>query len=234
MDTKTCPQCGETINHYATKCRNCGVSLLEDEIQDAEDVVIRSRKETVSDQMQLTTSEEQKEIEKALQAEEQRRLEKQRKKDQLRSSWSFVFIDKSAKLMDKYFLDVLIGTVFPVVGDLIPTFFVIPYIYVSMFKIRSLPLTLAVVFNTMVDWALGLLPVGVGIVGDAFHRSFIKNRKLILGFVEDDREIIKEVNRKAVLFSVLIFIMIFVIWGLVTLALSVVTDVFQWISGLFA
>jgi hypothetical protein len=103
-----------------------------------------------------------------------------------------------------------------------------------VFKIRSLPLTLAVVFNTMVDWAIGLLPVGVGIVGDAFHRSFIKNRKLILGFVEDDREIIKEVNRKAVLFSVLIFIMIFVIWGLVTLALSVVTDVFQWISGLFA
>ena len=234
METKTCPQCGETINHYATKCRNCGVSLLADEIQEAEDVVIRFRKEAVSDQMQLTTSEEQKEIEKALQAEEQRRLEKQRKKDQLRSSWSFVFIDKSAKLMDKYFLDALVGAVFPVVGDLIPTFFVIPYIYVSMFKIRSLPLTLAVVFHTMVDWALGLLPAGIGAVGDVFHRSVVKNRKLILGFVEDDREIIKEVNRKAILFSVLIFIMIFVIWGLVTLALSVVTDIFQWISGLFA
>ena len=66
------------------------------------------------------------------------------------------------------------------------------------------------------DILLGLLPVYVGDVIDFLHKANKKNMALIDGFVNDDKEIIRRVNQKAiqsaVVFIFLIFCICIVIW----------------------
>lgn len=230
MGTKNCLNCGKEIHIYATKCKYCGARCYED--GEFEEVEIRSKKHDLQSDLQLTTLKEQKNIEKAIQKEEQRKWKKEQKRYELKSSWSYTTINNTAKWMDKYHLDAIIGLI-PGAGDIVPTLFIFPYIYVSLFKIRSIPLTLAVIYHTMVDWLISIVPY-IGAVGDFFYRSFKKNMALIVGFVEDDKEIIREVNKKAVVTAILIVIVGFAIWWLITTVLSMISGVFDWISGLFA
>ena len=89
-------------------------------------------------------------------------------------------------------------------GDLLTQLLTLPYIYVSAVKIRSVPLTLAVIYNALCDIAMGLIPFYIGDVIDVFNKSFVQNFKLIVGFVEGDKKVISEINRKAVRMAVLI------------------------------
>ena len=73
---------------------------------------------------------------------------------------------------------------------------------------RSLPLTLAVVYNVVLDQLVAMMPFGVGVVLDAFNRSYVKNSRLVIGFVEGDRKIISEVNKKALLTLVMICVLV--------------------------
>ncbi|PSJ79820.1 hypothetical protein C7N83_09945 [Neisseria iguanae] len=45
------------------------------------------------------------------------------------------------------------------------------FVYISLFKIRSILLTLVVIFNSLLDLLIGLIPV-VGTILDFFHRSY--------------------------------------------------------------
>lgn len=58
----------------------------------------------------------------------------------------------------------------------------------------------------------------------------MKNMRLIVGYVEDDRTIINEVNRKAVWTAILIAVFCLIIYLLVRLVVLVT----EWIGGLFA
>lgn len=109
----------------------------------------------------------------------------------------------------------------------------LPYIYVSAVKIRSVPLTLAVIYNALCDIAMGLIPFYIGDVIDVFNKSFVQNFKLIVGFVEDDKKIISEVNRKAVRMAVLIVMLCVIIYFLVLLTIKVMTWFWNVIAGLF-
>ena len=168
-------------------------------------------------------------MERAMQKEEERRSAKEDKKRELEQSWSYRMTKGIATVMDKYFLDPLIGFV-PGLGDFISSVCVVPFIYVSAVKIRSLPLTLAVIYNVLVDVALGLIPFWVGNIIDFFNRAYMKNMRLIVGYVEDDRTIINEVNRKAVWTAILIAVFCLIIYLLVRLVVLVT----EWIGGLFA
>ncbi|MDO4163517.1 MAG: DUF4112 domain-containing protein [Bacteroides sp.] len=139
-----------------------------------------------------------------------------------------------AKFMDRYLVDPVVGLLFPVVGDFITSIFIIPFIYISLFRIRSLPLTLAIIFNTLRDIAIGLIPFWIGAVCDFFNRSNIQNMKLIIGFVEGNQKIIDEVNRKAVWMGVLIVVCCILIC-LLLLLVGKIFEVFGyglgWLSG---
>lgn len=135
-----------------------------------------------------------------------------------------------AKYMDRYFLDPILGFFMPGLGDFLTSVLVVPFIYVSLVKIRSIPLTLAVTFNVLRDVAIGLIPMWIGDLLDCVNRGYLQNCRLITGFVEDDREVIEKVNKKAGLMCFLILLFCFLIYLLVKLAITIS----EWIGSLFS
>jgi len=73
----------------------------------------------------------------------------------------------------------------------------------------------------------------IGNVADFFHRSFKKNMDLIIGFVEDDKEIIQKVNQKAAITAVLIVLVILIIYWLITAIIGIITGAIGFIGSLF-
>ena len=124
-------------------------------------------------------------------------------------------------VMDRYYLDPLIGLLFPTAGDIFSSAMTLPFLTVSLFKIKSIPLTLAILYN----WIGDLL--------DIFSRSYVKNYRLIVGFVEGNKEVIQEVNRKAVVTAVGILVLCVIIYWVAKLAIYLTTALWTWISGLF-
>ncbi|WP_304216597.1 hypothetical protein [Phocaeicola plebeius] len=61
----------------------------------------------------------------------------------------------------------------------------------------------------------------------------MKNYRLIVGFVEGDKEVIQEVNRKAVVTAVGILVLCVIIYWVAKLAIYLTTTLWEWISGLF-
>lgn len=151
----------------------------------------------------------------------------------IKSSRSYRLAERIAKWMDRYYLDAVLGLLLEGVGDFLTQLLTLPYIYVSAVKIRSLPLTLAVIYNALRDLAIGLIPFYVGDVLDVFNKSYIRNFKLIAGFVDGDRSVISEVNRKAVRMGMLIVALCVLIYFLVLLTIKVTTWLWGLIAGLF-
>ncbi len=144
-------------------------------------------------------------------------------------SLSYRMLRAIAAVMDKYFLDALIGIV-PVVGDTAMTILVLPFLYVSLFQIRSIPLALAILFNVLLDALVGIIPFWIGNVCDVFHRANLQNFRLIVGFVEDDRRIVREVNRKAVWMAVGIVLVLALIVLLIHLVGKLLEAVVDWLT----
>lgn len=145
------------------------------------------------------------------------------RREEIRKSKLYKSLNVITKVMDKYMLDPVIGLV-PGVGDFVASVFVIPFLYVSIFQVRSVPLTLALLFNVLKDIAMGLVPFWIGYVLDFFNKSYQQNMRLIMGFVEGNEETIRKVNKDAVWMGVWIVILCLVIYGLVLLAMSM----FNW------
>ena len=189
-----------------------------------------NRRRQAQRELGLTDEHEQAQLERALHQEEERQRKKELRRMEIEESSAYQATQTIAKWMDKYFLDPILGFILPAgMGDTLTSIFVIPYIYVAVCKVRSFPLTLAVIFNVLRDVALGLIPFCIGDIIDTFNRSYVQNARLIVGFVEDDKSIIEEVNRKAFWTGVLILIFCAIIYLLVRLAIQVGS----WIGNLF-
>ncbi|MFV0158263.1 DUF4112 domain-containing protein [Empedobacter falsenii] len=129
------------------------------------------------------------------------------RREEIKSSYSFKLMKNISTVMDKFYLDPIIGLILPGIGDFITTFLALPSIQVSLFKVKSIPLTLAVIFNISKDVLIGFFPI-LGDIYDFFFKANLKNYTLIVGFVEGDEKIIKDVNRKALLTLFLILLLI--------------------------
>ena len=93
-------------------------------------------------------------------------------------------MQRIADWMDRFYVDAIVGLAAPYgVGDLIMALFSLVYMYFSLFILHSIPLTLAIVNNTLRDIAIGLIPFFIGDVLDFFHQSNRQNMRLIEGFV---------------------------------------------------
>ena len=193
---------------------------------------IQTRRKEVESKLGFAGTIEQKSLTDSIERENKRLEAKQRKREEMLNSSSYRLIDGIATAMDKYFLDTLIGLI-PGVGDLLNSIFVLPFINVSLFKIKSIPLTLAILFNMMRDALLGMIPFWIGNIFDIFNRSFIKNMRLIKGFIDDDKEIISEVNRNAFWMAILIVLFGFLIYWLFSLAVKAGSWLLSFVDNLF-
>ena len=146
----------------------------------------------------------------------------------IKSLRSYKLIESIAKIMDKYYVDPVLGLV-PTVGDAISSILTLPYLYFSIFKVRSIPLTLAILCNMLIDFAMGLIPFWIGDILDFFNHSYIKNYHLILGYVDNDEEIVKSVDRRAWWMVLLIALLCLLIYLLIQFAVWA----WQWLTGLF-
>ena len=167
-------------------------------------------------------------------AKEQERVEKkQAKREQMMNRSSYRMMVKTAKYMDKYYLDPLIGLIPGGVGDTISSLLAFPFIYYSLCVVKSIPLTLAVIYNILIDVMLGAIPFYIGDILDVFKHSYVENLKLITGYIEDDKELINEVNKKAFWTAVFIVVLCWLIYVVISWAISLGTRVWDWIVSLF-
>lgn len=98
-------------------------------------------------------------------------------------------------------VDPIVGFFLPILGDALLLATLLPTLWITMFRVRSLSLTVAVIFHALVDAVVGCLPFFVGDILDIFIRSNGANYRLIVGYVENDPVVRREVKRKALLFA---------------------------------
>lgn len=126
------------------------------------------------------------------------------RKEIIRNSKSYQRMQQLSTYLDKYYLDAVLGLAPGGIGDVFTTLFSLAHVYFSIFKLRSIPLTLAIVNNILRDLFLGLIPFYIGDAIDFFHKSNLKNMQLIDGFINDDAVVIHRVNKKATISVVFI------------------------------
>ena len=171
---------------------------------------------------------------KAALAKEQARADKKAaKRGKMMNMPSYRLMVGTAKYMDKYFLDPILGFILPGIGDVLSSVFAFPFIYYSLCVVKSIPLTLAVIYNILMDVLIGVIPFYIGNVLDVFKRSYVENLKLITGYIEDDKEIINKVNEKAFWTAVVIAVLCWLIYLIISWAISLSTWVYDWIVSLF-
>lgn len=183
-------------------------------------------------QTQKSISAELTDVTKSLQQEEERKKKRELWKNEIEKSDSYQAVKTAKTLMDDYYLDPLLGLV-PVVGDILPQIFNFSFFYLAIFRIGSFALTMAILRNILLDILVGMIPF-LGIVFDIFYKSYRKNFDLIVGFVNDDREIIRDVNKKAVSTTIWIIIIGVAIYYLIIYLWSVLKGVFDWIIDFFS
>lgn len=155
------------------------------------------------------------------------RIEKEEQRiENLEDSSAFNMVLLSKKY-DDWFLDPIVGLVVPGVGDLLSSAAMLPGLYVSLFKLHSFRLTLAIFCCGMIDMLVGAVPM-LGDLVDAFYKSNKIACRLIIGYVEGDPETMKEINRRA-------------IWGVVTLGViamlfyfmyEAIMNLYHWFASL--
>lgn len=123
------------------------------------------------------------------------------------------------RYMDRFYLDAVIGLI-PGWGDAVSLLCVVPFVYFSMFIIKSIPLTLAVLNNALRDVLLGMIPFFIGDVIDIFHRANMKNMAMIQGFIDGDEAIIKQVNRRALQSAIVLLVLLLLIALMIWLLIS--------------
>lgn len=188
-----------------------------------------SRRQHAQADMGMNFEREDQQRETALAKEQERQAEKEAKREALMTTTSYRIMDTTAKYMDKYFLDPIIGLIPGGIGDVLSSFLALPFIYFALVQVKSIPLTLAVICNVLKDALLGSIPFFIGDIIDVFNRSYVANLRLITGYVNDDKAVIHEVNRKAIWSAIFIVILCVLIYFIVKWAI----ELGNWIVSLF-
>ncbi len=188
-----------------------------------------SRRQQAQADMGMNFEREDQQRETALAKEQERQAEKEAKREALMTTTSYRIMDTTAKYMDKYSLDPIIGLIPGGIGDVLSSFLALPFIYFALVQVKSIPLTLAVICNVLKDALLGSIPFFIGDIIDVFNRSYVANLRLITGYVNDDKAVIHEVNRKATWSAIFIVILCVLIYFIVKWAI----ELGNWIVSLF-
>ncbi len=87
--------------------------------------------------------------------------------------------------------------------------------------------------DILMDVLIGAIPFYIGDVLDVFKRSYVENLKLITGYIEDDKEIINKVNKKAFWTAVFIVVLCWLIYVVISWAIRLGAMAYDWIVSLF-
>lgn len=136
------------------------------------------------------------------------------RRERLKSSRTYQWMRSVARYMDQYYLDGIAGLVPGGLGDTTMGLFALVHLYFSLFKLHSIPLTLAIANNVLRDILMGMLPFFVGDIIDFLNKAHMKNMALIDGFINDDKAVVHEVNRKALWSVVILVVLIAAIVGM--------------------
>ena len=164
---------------------------------------------------------------KASKTEERRKL--------VETSRTYRLTKSIARWMDRYYIDPIVGFFLPAYGDVVSAQLNLPFLYLSMLKLSSIPLTLAIIYHTLFDILVGLIPA-LGDLLDIFNKSYTKNSILLTGFIEDDKKIVSEINRKAIWLGILCLILCLLIYLFILLIIQIgswIGDLGSWFIGLF-
>lgn len=175
---------------------------------------------------------EQQEAERAAAKGAEIERKKREKREKLEKDPAYNLCTKISKWMDTFYLDPILSLIPGGVGDIISQTLTVPFIYVAATKVKSLPLTLAIIYNSLVDMLIGAIPV-LGDIIDIFNKNHKKNYKLLTGFIEDDKEIKHEVNKKAIFCGIAIAILIFLICLVLKFVEELIGYVWEYFMGLF-
>ena len=193
-----------------------------------------SRRQQTQADLGMDFAKEDQKREAALSKEQSRADKKAAKREKMMNMPSYRLMVGTAKYMDKYFLDPILGFVLPAgIGDALSSVLAFPFIYYSLCVVKSIPLTLAVIYNILMDVLIGAIPFYIGDVLDVFKRSYVENLKLITGYIEDDKEIINKVNKKVFWTAVFIVVLCWLIYLIISWAISLSTWAYDWIVSLF-
>lgn len=149
-------------------------------------------------------------------------------KDNLLDSTSFNMV-WLAKKYDDYFLDPIVGLVLPGVGDFLSSLAALPALHVAMFKLRSIKLSIAILYITILDVLCGVIPFAGDIV-DFFYKSNKKACRWIIGYIDEDPETLSEINKAATWGVVVLAILGVIIYALFSLIMSI----YHWFAGIFS
>lgn len=144
----------------------------------------------------------------------------------------YALMDKIATYMDKWCLGPILGFFFPGIGDIITGACLLPYLYFSLVEVHSIPLALAVLKNAMVDVAVGAIP-WLGDLLDFFHKSNKKNFELVKGYIDDDKETIKQVNEGALIALIVIVVVGYIAYKLISWTVGLASSAWDFISSIF-
>ena len=151
-----------------------------------------------------------------------------RNREEIKNRKEYAMLQTVAKYMDRYHIDGIIGLV-PYVGDYFSAVALIPFAYVTLFVVKSVPLTLAVINNCLRDILIGMIPFMIGNIIDFFHKSNLQSLNMIIGYVEGDKETVKAVRRSALLSVIIMVILI----TLIVLMAILLVKLGAWIVSLF-
>jgi len=169
-----------------------------------------------------------------LKKEQARADKKAAKREKMMNMPSYRLMVGTAKYMDKWFLDPILGFILPAgIGDALSSVFAFPFIYYSLCVVKSIPLTLAVIYNILKDVLIGAIPFYIGDVLDVFKRSYVENLRLVTGYIEDDKEIINKVNKKAFWTAVFIVVLCWLIYVVISWAIRLGTMAYDWIVSYY-
>ena len=193
-----------------------------------------SRRQQAQADLGMNFTREDQKREAALAKEQERIARKEAKRQQMMSMPSYRLMVKTSTYMDKYFLDPILGFILPAgIGDALSSVFAFPFVYYSLCVVKSIPLTLAVIYNILMDVLIGAIPFYIGDVLDVFKRSYVENLRLVTGYIEDDKEIINKVNKKAFWTAVFIVVLCWLVYVVISWAISLGTMAWDWIVSLF-
>lgn len=154
---------------------------------------------------------------------------KEKRRLELIDSSEMRTIEVISKWMDNRFLDPIIGFFIPGFGDVITTIVALPYLNFTLFKCRSLSLTIVVLCHFILDILVGLFPV-IGDIVDACHKAYAKNARIIRNWVYGDSETIKHVRKMALWFLLLTVLLSYIVWKISHWVANLFSDCWEWIT----
>lgn len=152
--------------------------------------------------------------------------------DALQRSRSYHAAKEISRYLDDYYIDGILGLI-PVAGDVVSQSFHAVFLYVAAVKLRSARLTVVVLFNSLMDILIGLIPF-LGDVLDFINKSHKRNFALIEGFALGDKAVISQVNRRAAMAAVGILLLLAGIVLLLKWSWALMVWLYHWVPTLFA